>query len=189
VRVVGVFYILFLISARGDLSNQDMNLPQVEIKRASPSDFKTKPVIYKSETLPDAQGQFQRVQVFETDFKYPLIRIEETIRKDATTGAEQIIQSKSMVADHFLVKVKKGTSEESFHQWNQKHGVTIRKKMLAPDTYILSIPKNQVEAFPSIVALYAAEKKLIEFAEPDYLAQTLGERPQGPQTGGMPQLQ
>src|SRR4051812_23419136 len=61
--------------------------------------FSQDPILSSKETSPDSEGKFERIKVVQSKFKYPFIRILETVARDSKSGTEKVIQRKSMVAD------------------------------------------------------------------------------------------
>jgi hypothetical protein len=110
-----------------------------------------------------------RVKLYETSFKYPLLRTEERLVVDPARGKEESKELKEMVGDHFIVKLKKETDEKALQDFNQKQGTTIRKKMLSGDTYLIAFNGKDIEAFWKILSEYQ-KSLLFEVAEPDYVA-------------------
>jgi len=64
-------------------------------------------VLQTRETLPDGDGQFERVRLLTTTFQYPLVRLEERIRLDAA-GQELDVGTSIMVGNQLLVSLKPG---------------------------------------------------------------------------------
>ena len=50
----------------------------------------------------------QRIRIVETDFKYPVLRLEEDVTLDPKTGEEISEIRRSSVADHLLVGLREG---------------------------------------------------------------------------------
>src|SRR6266851_10146522 len=69
-------------------------------------------VVAARETSPDAQGRFIRTRLVKASFKYPLVRVEETLTTDAATGAETVLHRIEMVGDHIMVKLRPGVTEQ-----------------------------------------------------------------------------
>jgi hypothetical protein len=113
-----------------------------------------------------------RVKIYETSFKYPLLRTEERIVRDPATGIETSKELKEMVGDHFMVKVKKEVDEKALQDFNQQQGTSIRKKMLAGDTYLIAFNGKDIDAFWKILSAYQ-KSILFEYAEPDYVAHVM----------------
>lgn len=77
---------------------------------------------------PDSEGRFVRTRLLETDFKYPLIQMEENLKKNAATGQEEILTRAAMVADHVMVRVQPGIGEDELSELVRQCGYAIRKK-------------------------------------------------------------
>ena len=91
--------------------------------KRSGSRYEDSPVIAESETH-EKGGTIRRVRVLKTDFKYPLIRVEEALERDEATGREEATVLSEMVADHVLVRLKPGVTEEDLAAMNARHGTT-----------------------------------------------------------------
>jgi alpha-tubulin suppressor-like RCC1 family protein/subtilisin family serine protease len=124
-------------------------------------------------SLPDAEGYFERVKVLKTDFKYPLIRVIEVVRKNPSTGSEEVFARDEMVADHLVVRLTPGLSEKALTQLNQKLGATTLKKMLAPDTFLVTFPGENPDALPEKIVEYNEQVSQVAYAEPDYIVHTV----------------
>jgi alpha-tubulin suppressor-like RCC1 family protein/subtilisin family serine protease len=130
-------------------------------------------VISSKETI-DEQGRKERVRLLETNFKYPLIRVKEIIGQNRETGAEEVISRQEMVGDHIVVKLAPGVTEDTLNKINQKYGGTIRKKMLAPNTYLVAFAAQNVDALPLAISNFQNEVSNIAYVEPDYIAHAIG---------------
>ena len=87
-------------------------------------------VVSIEESAPAADGSFTRVRVVKAaEFKYPYVRIEETVLRDPAAKAERIAKRTESVADHVIVKLRDGAAERDLHRINLKHDKTIKCKV------------------------------------------------------------
>jgi subtilisin family serine protease/methionine-rich copper-binding protein CopC len=128
-------------------------------------------VVAQSEMPLDGSGaQVQRVRILRTEFKYPLVRIEETVTR--TAGAEKVTDSKEMVADHLMVKRSPEVTEEAFIAAITDEGGTIRKKIRGADgVYLVAFPGEDTEALPAALQKFSTVSAA--YAEPDYIVRSL----------------
>jgi len=124
-------------------------------------------VLESREGQPDADGLFERLRLVRTDMKYPLVRIEETFRAADSSG--EPIRFTAAVADHMLVRVLDGLSEGKVATIAAQHGFSVRKKMLAPDTYLIAFGDVSLDSLPAAVEAFQAEANAVQYAEPDYM--------------------
>ncbi len=129
------------------------------------------PVLSRSESS-TADGKILRVRIVKTDFKYPLLRIENVIAKDPQTGAETLTAQTAMVADHVLVKSKPGVEAADFQALLARAGATLRRRIPNSDLFIVEFPAPGPNTVPDAVKALGAEAKFIQYAEPDYIVAT-----------------
>jgi subtilisin family serine protease len=135
------------------------------------------------ETKPDADGRFQRVRVVVAKFKYPYLRIEETLRRDPSTGEEAVENRIESVADHILVQLRPGMGEDRLEDLNRRFGAQVLRPLKAQGLYLVQLPRYDVDAVPDAVRAYTAEADLIAFAEPDAIAHAAETIPNDPEFG------
>lgn len=127
-------------------------------------------IILESRTSPvDPTGRFVRTTVVWTGLKYPLVRIEERRRRDLQTGAEQVLLSTEMVADHIIVGVREGKTAADLAAVAARLGGAIRKRLHAPNLYLVAVGTAGIDAVRDAVAAYRKEASVIVGAEPDYI--------------------
>lgn len=168
---VSIFYSLQL--AYGNFQSGSATTKQIALGETlmNPSNlfFPDAKVVAQEEKPIDSQGRFERVKIVETDFKYPFIRIVETIQKTSPNEKEHVLDQKAMVADQVIVKLTSGNHKKNLELLNQKYGATILQN-LGPDTYLLKIKDHTIESLPKAIDFYGKEKGTILFAEPNYIA-------------------
>jgi hypothetical protein len=74
-------------------------------------------VVDSRETKLDESGKVKRERLVRTDFKYPVLRVTEVVTKEG-----QVLSQQAMVADHILIRLREGVSEENLAGLLAKHG-------------------------------------------------------------------
>ncbi len=171
------------------------------------------PVLQEREVPSDANGESHRVRVVRTDGKYPLVRVDETRAVDPVTHEEKVTETVEMAADHIVVTLKEGATEDDLRDLNAKLGARVLKKLRVPGsgTYLVKLPAAEapvagaaapvddlVDAVPRAADEYAKAEDLVSCAEPDYMVRIVETIPNDPglgqcwglhntgQTGGIP---
>ncbi len=124
-------------------------------------------IVESRDGQPDADGWVERVSIVKTGMKYPLVRTVEKLRSADLEG--EPVQFSAAVADHMVVRVKDGLSEEKVATIASQNGFTVRKKMLAPDTYLISFEEVSIDALPKAIETFNTEANAVQYAEPDVL--------------------
>lgn len=111
-----------------------------------------------------------RIRIIRTDLKYPLIRLEETFRRDDQTGADILIQQIAMVADHMVVKLTPGSNASEFSAAVTSAGASIRSLKPASRIYLITIPAPlAINGLPDAIDTLKALSGLVRIAEPDFI--------------------
>ncbi|MGC9452347.1 MAG: S8 family serine peptidase [Oceanipulchritudo sp.] len=118
-------------------------------------------------TPTDTPGVYQRIRLMETDFHYPVLRLEETVRNPGT-DEETVFSSTEMVGDHILVKLKDGTGEEQLRELIIAFNGSIARKHALPGLYRVTVPVKTVDDLPRALAILTKADE-IAYAEPDYI--------------------
>ena len=85
-------------------------------------------LITREDSAPDSEGVVTRIELIQTKFKYPLIRVVEKWQKDPKTGKLIIVDQLMMVADHLLVQKTDGMSDAAFRDLIRSTGAGIRRE-------------------------------------------------------------
>jgi hypothetical protein len=111
----------------------------------------------------NAQGRFLKVEIYNTDFKYPLIRVAEQWDESRGLSARS-----AMVADHLLVRWKDEAAAEEIAQFLIQQDAEIRD--LDADSRIAIIAFDGLDP-RSLVRMLKSfkESPLVESVDPDYL--------------------
>ena len=80
----------------------------------------------KTTPHPTDPEQVTRVRLLRTDFKYPLVRVEETLQLSPGGAAPTLVSQVSMVADHLVVKLAAGADRAALEQALAALGGTLR---------------------------------------------------------------
>ena len=118
----------------------------------------------------NAAGEFTRVSIVRSSLKYPLLRIEETIIREGHANQERVLRREAAVADHVVVRLQPGTTEQQLALAAAAHGGTIQRKLQTENLYLVAIPAADAEDLPNAVAKLSAEQT-VRYAEPDYVVQ------------------
>ena len=81
-------------------------------------------IVEETSTEPDETGLFTRVRVVRSDAvpKYPLLRIEDTVRRDVD-GTEGIVSHVAMVADHVAIRLGAGSGRTALPAQDDGTGI------------------------------------------------------------------
>jgi len=128
-------------------------------------DYASKKVIVSGDTeLPD--GNIKRVTIVEVpELKYDKIRIIETIEP----SSEEIISSKEMVASHFLLKAKNGTSKIDLELALRDTDLSVIGKISSSDVFLVSSPFDKIDSLENSIKIASNNSAIVSYAEPDYL--------------------
>ncbi|MFA7256194.1 MAG: S8 family serine peptidase, partial [Kiritimatiellales bacterium] len=102
--------------------------------------------------------------------KYPVHRIEETLVKNAGAVTWSISARTEMVADHVLVKLQDGQSEDDLRSLLNGYGVSILRALSLPGHYIVSLNAPTLDAVPEALSVFTSESNVLAYAEPDYIS-------------------
>jgi subtilisin family serine protease len=118
---------------------------------------------------PAAASLRHRVRIVRTDFKYPLLRIEELSQTDPVSGTERLLAQTAMVADHLVAKPAPGVDDATFRAAVASAGGSIRSRKPASGVYLVAFPPDALDALPAAIADLQSIPGLLRIAEPDYI--------------------
>lgn len=123
-------------------------------------------IISDERDLSDQPG-VQRVRLIRSDFKYPLVRVEERFA-DGNSASEPS-QFTAMVADHVILSVASDVNLDSARRDVENLGYTIDGTVANQERVLrVKIPATSVDDFPNaLLALKAS--RAIAAVEPDFL--------------------
>lgn len=158
--------------------------------------FPNAQVLETRETAPDAQQQVRRVKLLRTDFKYPLIRVEERVIRDSV-GRERVVDGPTMVANHILVSVRPGGTQADLNTIAGRLGGKVIEAVHKPDVFLVELPGQSIDAVPEAIERFGREA-IVARTDPNYILSASATIPTDPrfsqlygmnntgQTGGTP---
>lgn len=125
------------------------------------------------ETSDPSMGKQKTVRLVRTDFKYPLVRVEEVASTGLATGKASAQRNyTAMVGDHLTVGLKADADMKQFTAVLSSMGMDIRNK-LNEETFIVSFePSEEGDALLEKQELLKDYGGLIAYVEPDYIVQS-----------------
>ena len=114
-------------------------------------------------------GKQHRVRLLKTDFRYPLLRVEEDLTAPKAGGEPEITKQKAMVADHLLVKAAEGVDKTRLSESVKALGGSVMNQIPGSDVYLLSIPAKDGQSLPRAVEAINLLKGIVAYAEPDFI--------------------
>lgn len=128
-------------------------------------------VLFTQETKPTAADpSFQRITVYRTSFKHPFIRVVRQMSRDAD-GREIAGKESRMVADHLMVKVRKGVDAARLARHVAPLGASIRRQLGHQPLYLVALKNAEPSTFDEALRTWGKGDAVIEYAEPDYISQ------------------
>lgn len=111
------------------------------------------------------KGESRQVAIYQTDFKYPMVRVEKNDQGEVMTA---------MVADHILVRRRDGIPEQALLELVQSAGLTVSKHLQGDSGYLVS-GMSGLDALEQMQARLntGAGAVIVNVAEPDYLVSSL----------------
>jgi len=125
-------------------------------------------LLEQKRTVLDAEGQFQEVSVYETNFKYPLLRVEKQMQREAT-GQETVLAQRVMVADHLLVRSRAGLSKGQMLGPLSPWVSSVRRSIVGKERYLLKLSDDSVAGYDAALRALKKLPDLLLYAEPDYI--------------------
>jgi subtilisin family serine protease len=118
--------------------------------------------------VPDRRPDRRDLQrLVRTTGKYPLVRVEEGIERRA--GVDRVVSRRQSVADHLLVTVHVGQSDEEVRAAAQRQGCALRARLSNSRVYLLSFPANGHQDQARMRERLRSENAVFRTVEPDYL--------------------
>ena len=136
-----------------------------------PAEVRKGRILEQRESVASAIGQKRRATVYETTFKYPFLRVEEMLGRDAATGKEQTLTRSVMVADHVLVRLQNGAQEAQLLSHVASLGLSIRRHLPNSALYLIAFPNHSVAEFDRVMTAFEQSPGPTVYAEPDFIAQ------------------
>jgi len=148
-------------------------------------------VLASEEAGRSGERSLKSAKLVRVPFKYPLIRVEETVVGAAAAAGRPQVKQVAMVSDHVLVKLRSADMEARLRALNLRYGGTIRKKLRVPATYLIAFRDADLHTVPDRVRAYNGHADVVAYAEPDYLVHICETTPNDPSFGdlwGMPKI-
>jgi subtilisin family serine protease len=127
-------------------------------------------VVTVVESAPEADGQTTRTTIVRADFKYPLVRIEERVAPAAAGRPARVTSHLAMVADHLLVRVPVGQTEQTLGAAVAAVGCSVRSFRPASHLALVAFDAARPEA---MAETRAKLERLGLPAEPDYIVHAI----------------
>jgi len=131
--------------------------------------FPDSETISMTESQPDPNGVFSRVKVIRTSAAYRMVRIEEKIKKNFSTGEERLMKYVAMMAQELMVQLQPGYSSHDLALLTQKYGYKILRTIPFSNVYLISFDGTDPEALPQVQAKLT-DSRIVEIAGPDYIS-------------------
>lgn len=129
----------------------------------------------------EASGtEIKRITISDTDFQYPLIRTLVSSQRDRMTGREQVVSQVSMVADHVMVKVKPGKTDQEIAAAANKLGLNVRGRVGEKSIYLLQFDLKGSDRLPEVVEQLKQTPEWVAVVEPDFIVTTQDITPNDP---------
>lgn len=157
-----------------------------------PSDrYRDADILSMEETTVDAGRTIRRHRLIRTEFKYPLLQVEDTLERTPPTGRETIVAQRAMVADHIMVKLRPGVGEADLRAFARTCQGHIRRKLHTPGLYLVAFTNCTLETVMHGIEACTRAHAITEYAEPDYIVTAADTEPDDPgysQLWGIPKI-
>lgn len=115
---------------------------------------------------PNANGEYRRVSLYQTDLKYPLVRVEETLIKQPN-GQDVVLSEDATSADHVVVRAQAGETAADVARLAAQNGETVLKSMHTPDYYLIQLSNVNIDSVPIAIQTLSQKSGVVRYAEPD----------------------
>jgi subtilisin family serine protease len=106
-------------------------------------------------------GEIQRLFLVNGGGSYPYHRIEELLRYDPSIKEYVVVRQALMVADHFMVKLQPGGTQDQLEAFNAAFGTRIISDTGFPDVYMLQLEKPSLNGVLDMMSVYEKETNLV----------------------------
>ncbi|MEM9446539.1 MAG: S8 family serine peptidase [Verrucomicrobiota bacterium] len=114
----------------------------------------------------ESTGHNIKSSLYEATFKYPFIKVKQTIEQ----GSGLILAEIASVADHVMVQVDPTLTKSQMQTIVASHGYRIRKKMFTAHSYLIEDTNASLDSLDNLLeALDPSKEEGIVIAEADYL--------------------
>lgn len=125
----------------------------------------------------------ERKKILKTDFKYPLIRVVDTVVKNPMTGAETIKGHSEVVADQMIVKLLPGQTIDDLQRLNSAYGANIVKPLGDSGAYLVGFHADDANSLDKKLDQFNKASHTIAFAEPNHMVFATATTPNDPDFG------
>jgi len=115
----------------------------------------------------------RETRLLQTDFKYPLVRVERTLQRDPATGQDTVRREEIMVGSHLLVKPRSGVGDAVFAEAMKRVGGARVRPLPGSDYRIVEFAAPDAAAVPRMLKALQALPGIIAHAEPDYIVRAM----------------
>ncbi len=130
--------------------------------------------VVDAQRLRGVDGAMRDVEVWEADFKYPLVRVE------SREGGRRAM----MVADHLLVRVAAGCSYEDVARYAVAEGWTVRRQQHVPEHYLIATDAGADADLPGMLDRLSS-LAWVDVVEPDIIFEACEWIPNDPGLSGL----
>lgn len=123
--------------------------------------------LFTTVTPAGSDGSSNRTQIVRARFKYPLIRIEETL-----SPAGDSVYRQEMVADHVLVQLQSGATRGDLEELLQRQsGFTayVRFAARTPGLFLVAFDGTDPAAMGRVIRSLESESHVVAHSEPDLI--------------------
>ena len=101
----------------------------------------------------NARGVAREVRLWRTDFKYPLVREERWLAREADGTLRQVRQEFS-VADHLMVRFPGGMTATAITAWAEVNGFQVRHALKTTPVRLIAVREATLEAADVILSAF-----------------------------------
>jgi subtilisin family serine protease len=126
-------------------------------------------LVTSKDTAPGFDGIFHHVTVYHTNMADPWVRVDQTLSRQAN-GQDIITREDAEVADHVLVQLQQGHSEQDLQTALAGSGGTISRSLSAPGLYVVQLPTPPTtDTVPNALHGLGVSSSLYKYVEADPL--------------------
>ena len=124
-----------------------------------------------------ANGAAKRRLLLQTDFKFPLLVVDQVTPNKANTteiDAIKALTTSARVADHIIVKIKPGVSEKDLADFCTSMSCSIKRKLkVDANSYIIKLKTAEIGSVSEALAKFEGSG-LVESSSADQIVQAIG---------------
>lgn len=162
------------VAPRAAVSKQAVRPPEQPLQVVSAPGDRFQPIdkaqILDQRVTTVSKDRKKRELLVKAAGKYPFRRVEETLTQNDGAETCTIVARTEMVANHVLVKLQAGKTEEDLQAMLKSYGVAILRELTLPGHYIVSLKAPTLDAVPEALSVFSGEAELLAYVEPDYFS-------------------